>query len=103
MPHGDIALERVRHLAISPDSVEDLGDGVFQAVNPPAGLGDLTLRSGEALPFGLAFTTAAENRAGYAALRAVQYAVDDGGRVLVGGQTYVFGEVEGWTADRSVS
>lgn len=102
-PHDGIALERVRHLAVSPDSVEHLGDGVFRVVNPPAGIGDLSLRSGEALPFGLAFTTSAENRAGYAALRAAQYAVDDGGRVLVGGQTYVFGEVEGWTAERSVS
>jgi hypothetical protein len=33
-------------------------------------------------------------------LRAVQYAVDEGDRVPIGGQTYVVGEVEGWTAHR---
>ena len=102
-PHGDAAHEWVRHLAVLPDSVEDVGNGAYRVMNPAAGIGDLPLRSGERLPFGLAFTALAENRAGYAALRAVQYAVDGDERVLVGGQTYVFGEVEGWTADRSRS
>jgi hypothetical protein len=40
----------------------------------------------------------AGDRAGYAALRVVQYRTNGGERVPVGGQTYVFADVVGWNA-----
>ena len=102
-PRGDIALERVRGLGAFADNLEDLGHGVYRVTDPATGIAGLTLRPGEELPFRIGFTPEAENRAGYAALRVVQYATDHGDRVPIGGQTYVFGEVGGWTADRESS
>ncbi|MEO7260166.1 MAG: cellulase family glycosylhydrolase [Jatrophihabitantaceae bacterium] len=102
-PRGDVALERVRGLPGFAESLEDLGHGVYRVADVATGITDLLLRPGEELPFRVGFFPEAENRAGYAALRVIQYATDGGERVPVGGQTYVFGEVAGWTADRDSS
>lgn len=99
-PRGHIALERIHGLAGFTDNLQDLGHGVYRVTDPAIGIAGLALRPGEELPFRVGFAPEAENRAGYAALRVVQYATDRGDRVPVGGQTYVFAEVDGWTVDR---
>jgi hypothetical protein len=102
-PRG-ATLERIRGLAEVLGNLEDLGHGVYRVTGPATGLTGLALRPGEELPFRVCFapfagSSDAENSAGYAALRVTQYAVENDDRVPVGGQTFVFGEVQGWTAD----
>jgi endoglucanase len=112
-PRGEATLERLRSLPGLAGSLEDLGHGTYRLRTSRAGIAGLRLGPGEQLPFQVAFPLAAEApsdyaaaqsddaaaRSGYAAVRAVQYAVDGGRRIPIGGQTYVFGEVHGWTAD----
>jgi hypothetical protein len=95
-PRGDVALERVRGLATLADHLEPVGHGMYRVIDPAAGITGLALGPGEELPFRLGFIPEAE-RAGHAALRVTQYAVDNDARVPVGGQTYVFGELAEWT------
>jgi endoglucanase len=98
-PRGDIALERVHGLAEFPSHLEDLGHGVYRLRGPATGIVGLPLRAGEELPFRVGLARDVEYSSGYAALRVTQYVVENGDRVPVGGQTFVFGDVAGWTTE----
>lgn len=110
-PRGDAVIARVQDLAGVTDTLQEVGHGVYHVTDPVTGIAGLTLRAGEELTFQVAFTAEAsklalfeaDNPAGYAALRVVQYAGEGEDRVPVGGQTYVFGDVAGWNAEVEAS
>jgi hypothetical protein len=75
--------------------LEELGDGPFRLLDVTTGIPRLDLRPGEVLPFGLTYVPAREAR-GYA-VRSTQFALEGVARKTIGGQTFVAGEVEGFT------
>jgi hypothetical protein len=75
--------------------LEDLGYGVFRVLDITRGMSRLELRPGEILSFGLEYAPDREEK-GYA-VRAVQFSMEGGSRKPIGGQTFVAGEVEGFT------
>lgn len=90
----DESLERLASLEGDP-ALDNLGDGRFRVLDPATGIRRLDLRIGETLPYGLEYV--AEQAAGGYAVRAVQLAVDGDRPTAVGGQTFVAGDVEGFT------
>lgn len=92
------ALETIR-LFEAGGSWEYMGDGTFGVLDPSTATPELPLQPGEALPFVLSYTP--DRRGGGYAVRALQYARAGGSTRLVGGQTFVVGEVEGFTSRRS--
>ena len=78
--------------------LEDMGDGSFAVLDPSAALPDLTLQPGEILPVELSYAPDVRHRGG--AVRAIQYEQMGTYRRLVGGQTFVIGEVDGFTSHR---
>lgn len=95
----EAALERLRDLDDLRGSLEDLGDGTYRVPDPATGIGPIGVRPGEELPFGVEWTAEKDDSPGYV-VRAVQYALEGAQPVLIGGQTFVVGEVEGWTTAR---
>jgi endoglucanase len=80
--------------------LEDMGDGVFRVVDISRGIQLVDLRPGEELPFALEYVPDRDEK-GYA-VRAVQFSLDGGGRTLIGGQTFIAGEVHGFTTRRRI-
>jgi endoglucanase len=74
-------------------------DGTIRLADLARGISLPGVRPGEVLPFALE-SVPDRARPGYA-VRAVQYAVEGARRTAVGGQTFVVGEVEGFTARRA--
>jgi hypothetical protein len=68
--------------------------GEFLMKEPGLGLEHLILAPGETFACVLAYTPA-DSAQGYA-ITATQYALEDGGERIVGGQTFVFGQVKGF-------
>lgn len=75
--------------------LEGLGQGTFRVLDIATGIPHLRLRPGEVLPFGLEYVPDQEAK-GYA-VRAIQFSLEDASRKTIGGQTFVAGEVEGFT------
>ncbi|RBY97941.1 hypothetical protein DQ237_03335 [Blastococcus sp. TF02-8] len=76
------------------ENLVDAGHGRLAVLEPARGIRGLVLEPGERLS--LAVEWESERTP---ALRTVQYAVEEGRRVPAGGQTFVLGEVEGWTTE----
>ncbi|WP_405064954.1 glycoside hydrolase family 5 protein [Kribbella sp. NBC_01510] len=95
LPH-DAALARIRDLDDPNGNIEDLGEGAYRLLDPTAGIDGLALRSGEHLRFGLEW--APDDGAPGHAVRATQYALEAGERIPIGGQTFVIGQVDGWSS-----
>jgi endoglucanase len=93
-PSG-VALERIREFG-DPENLDEIGEGTFRVVDPATGIVGLYLRPGDGLDFGLELA-ADEDASGYA-LRATQYTIDGDERTPIGGQTFIAGKVDGWTA-----
>lgn len=91
-PVLDKLLERKR------DAAEYLGEGAFHLWQPEKGFDEISLRPGETLPLTIDFTPP-HSLSDYA-LRVMQYDEVDGKQGLVGGQTFVFGKVAGFTVKR---
>jgi hypothetical protein len=89
------ALEKLREARISRQFLEDLGNGTFRVLNPATGIPHIELRPGEVLIFGLEYVPDRETK-GYT-VRATQFALEGATRETIGGQTFVAGEVEGFT------
>lgn len=94
IPRGP-ALERFREHQPNLAVLEDLGQGAFRVLDLATGIPGLDLRSGDVLAFGLELAPA-ENAPGYA-VRTLQYSLEGESRTIIGGQTFVAGEVEGFT------
>lgn len=90
------ALQRLKEAAFDPKLVHGLGDGRFELRNIATGIGFITLHANETLPFEVEITTL-EGIEDFA-VRVVQYGRVSGVEKIVGGQTYVFGAVEGYPA-----
>ncbi|MGA7733783.1 MAG: cellulase family glycosylhydrolase, partial [Chloroflexia bacterium] len=89
------ALEKLRANQNNRRFLEDLGGGTFRVLDPATGVPQIELRPGEVLPFGLEYVPEGEMK-GYA-VRATQFALEGAARETIGGQTFVAGEVEGFT------
>lgn len=93
-PRG-AALDRLRARQVGPAFLEDLGQGTFRLLDIATGIPHLDLRPGEVISFGLAYVPNREAK-GYA-VRAIQFSLDGVFRKTIGGQTFVAGDVEGFT------
>ncbi|MEK6325050.1 MAG: cellulase family glycosylhydrolase [Acidobacteriota bacterium] len=89
------ALEKLREHQVDRPFLEDLGHGTFRVLDIATGIPRLDLRPGEVLPFGLEYVPDQEAK-GYA-VRAIQFSLEGASRKTIGGQTFVAGEVEGFT------
>jgi sugar lactone lactonase YvrE len=89
------ALEKIREQQFAGPYLEDLGHGRFQVLDIATGISHLKLRPGEVLPFGLEYVPDHEAK-GYV-VRATQYSLAGASRKTIGGQTFVAGDVEGFT------
>ncbi len=89
------ALEKIRECQDDRPFVEDLGQGTFRVLDIATGIPHLHLRPGEVFPFGLEYVPDQEAK-GYA-VRAIQFSMEGASRKTIGGQTFVTGEVEGFT------
>lgn len=93
-PNG-IALEKLRQREL--DGVfENLGNGRYQLRDAGTGIPQLDLLPGDVLHFGVEYVAEDETR-GHA-IRATQFAMEGTSRTTIGGQTFVAGEVAGFTA-----
>ena len=95
------ALERLLEFErelIERKEFEHLGEGRFKLSNLERGMKQIRLRPGETLPFTVEF--APEERVENFALRVIQVGESDGRAEIVGGQTFVVGEVEGFSGRR---
>lgn len=92
------SLERLREHLGDPPFLELLQDDTFRLVDVNTGIPKLDLRPGEVLEFGLQCVPHQQAK-GYA-IRATQFALEGASRRTIGGQTFVAGEVEGFTARR---
>ena len=90
---GDQALAKLHNSDYNRDLVQLAKDGVALLKEPGVGLENVLLEPGETLTCALAYTPLA--REDYA-INVVQYALEDGGERIVGGQTFVFGQVKGF-------
>jgi hypothetical protein len=93
-PQG-AALEKLREHPVDRPFLEDLGQGTFRVLDIATGIPRLDLRPGEVLSFGLEYMPDREAK-GYA-VRAIQFALEGASQKAIGGQTFVAGEVEGFT------
>ena len=89
------ALEKIRERQGDCPFLEDLGQGTFRILDIATGIPHLHLQPGEVFPFGLEFVPDQESK-GYA-VRAIQFSLEGTDRKTIGGQTFVAGEVEGFT------
>ena len=89
------ALEKLREHQDDRPFMEDLGDGTFRVLDIATGIPHLDLGPGEVLPFELEYVPDQEAK-GYA-VRASQFSLEGASRKEIGGQTFVAGEVEGFT------
>ncbi|HEV7800409.1 MAG TPA: cellulase family glycosylhydrolase [Burkholderiales bacterium] len=97
-PRG-AALDKLREDRAARRFLEDMGDGTFRVLDIATGIPHLDLRPEEALPFALAYVPDREVK-GYA-VRVTQFSLDGASRKPIGGQTFVAGEVEGFTTRRA--
>jgi hypothetical protein len=93
-PRG-AALEKLCEHQVDRPFLEDLGQGTFRVLDIAMGIPHLDLRPGEVLAFGLEYVPDQEAK-GYA-VRATQFSLEGASRKTIGGQTFVAGEVEGFT------
>lgn len=89
------ALDKIREHDANRRSLEDLGHGTFRVLDPATGIPHLDLLPGEVLRFALESVPERDGK-GHA-VRATQFALEGGTRTTNGGQTFVAGEVEGFT------
>lgn len=89
------SLEKIRERQGERPFVEDLGQSTFRILDIATGIPHLHLRPGEVFPFGLEYVPDQEAK-GYA-VRAIQFYLEGASRKTIGGQTFVAGEVEGFT------
>ena len=92
------SLERLREHLGDPPVLVDSQEGTFRVVDVVTGIPRLDLRPGEVLEVGLQFIP--HKRAKGHAIRATQFALEGESRRTIGGQTFVAGEVEGFTSRR---
>lgn len=92
------AIEKLREHITEPPFLENLGHGTFRVLDLARGTPHLELSPGEVLPFDLEYLPTRQT-GGYA-VRATQYSLDGGSRRIIGGQSFVAGEVEGFTRRR---
>ena len=90
------ALQCLNEATFDSKLLHGLGDGCFELRDFGTGIGMISLRANETLPFEAEITTL-EGVEDFA-VRVVQYCQVDGVQKIVGGQTYVFGAVEGYPA-----
>jgi hypothetical protein len=88
------ALERLRESRFHEERLLYLGEGRFHLLDLERGLENIHLEPSETLPFTVEFTPEEEVRD--FAIRVIQYLDRDGSQKVVGGQTFVVGEVEGF-------
>ncbi len=89
------ALEKLREHQGDHPFLEELGHGTFRVLDVVTGMPHLDLQPGATLSFGLAYVPA-QAATGYA-VRATQFAFDGTFQRTIGGQTFVAGEVKGFT------
>jgi hypothetical protein len=89
------ALEALREQRTDSPLLEDMGHGRFRVLDIAAGLPHFDLRPGEVVVFGLSYEHNREAR-GHA-VRVIQSAYEGATRRIIGGQTFVAGEVAGFT------
>jgi hypothetical protein len=89
------ALEKLRDQYADRVHVDDMGRGTFHVVDAATGIPRLDLRPGNVLPFALEYVPDREAK-GYA-IRAILFSLEGASRRIIGGQTFVVGEVEGFT------
>jgi hypothetical protein len=90
------ALEKLRHLQVRGPFMEELGDGTFRVLEMTTGIPHLELRPREVVPLGLTYVPDRDAK-GYA-VRATQFSSQGTARKVIGGQTFVVGAVDGFTA-----
>jgi hypothetical protein len=88
------ALQRMYEAKFDEKHVSYLGEGRFHLVDLEKGLAKIHLHPQETLPFTLEFTPEQEIRD--FAVRVIQYLDSEGTAKVVGGQTFVVGNVEGF-------
>jgi hypothetical protein len=93
-PRGP-ALEKLRLLQGDHPFLEEVGEGTFRVLDNARGIPLLDLKPEEVLPFGLEYVPEREVK-GYV-VRATQISLNGDSSEIVGGQTFVAGEVEGLT------
>jgi len=91
----ETTLEKLRQRPDDGPDLEGLGDGGFLVRDVGKGIPELDVEPGELLTIGLDYAPEGE-ATGYA-VRVTQFDVDDGSRTPIGGQTFVAGEVLGFT------
>jgi hypothetical protein len=91
---GRRALQRLNEVTFDGKLVHTLGDGRFELNDFARGIGFITLHPNETLPFEVEITMVGGVED--FAVRVVQYSEVDGVQKMVGGQTHVFGRVEGY-------
>ena len=88
-------IERIRKYQSRWPFLEDAGAGGFRVLDPGTGIPGVDLDPSEVLRLRLSCVTRDE-KASYA-MRATQYSIEGARRKIVGGQTFVAGQVEGFT------
>ena len=96
-PRG-VALDKLKTAQSFDPFLKELGHGTFGILNIAKGIPRLDLRPGEILSFGLGFVS--EGKADGYILRATQLAQEGPSLKTIGGQTFVVGNVEGFTVRR---
>jgi hypothetical protein len=91
------ALERLNQTDFSRNSVEVLEDGKFNILDIENGIENIILEPGETLPLTVEYIPT-EKTEGYV-LRIKQFVQDGATSVLVGGQTFVDGKVNGFPVE----
>jgi hypothetical protein len=87
-------IERIRKYQSRQPFLEDAGAGTFRVLDPETGIPGVDLDPSEVLR--LRLSCASDEKASYA-VRATQYSIEGATRKIVGGQTFVAGQVEGFT------
>jgi hypothetical protein len=96
-PRDPSAEERLRDLMGRLPILEDLGHGTYRVLELARGIPELRVRPAEALALALTYAPDEPGR-GYA-LRATQTVFEGVSPGIVGGQTFVVGEVDGFSGD----
>lgn len=89
------ALDKLREQQVDRPYLEAMGHGTFRVLDIDTGIPHLRLKPGEILPFGLEYVPDHEAK-GYV-VRATQFSLEGAVRETIGGQTFVAGEVAGYT------
>jgi hypothetical protein len=89
------ALEWLRQQQPDTRFLEAVDDGLYRVVDPATGIPRVVLKPGDVLPFHLSYVPRRKSK-GFV-VRVTQFSLEDDTRKVLGGQTFVAGQVKGFS------